>query len=407
MDLTFISFRSPVTIFTATGKARPAEMKIKMLRLFEDCIDMSEPNSDGWTIIADLVSAFNLESVPITSNSVTWFLRSLKPESMVAFGPKTLWHGLQHAIRSFIYLEQKNMVVKNRLNFLIGDDFPESYGMAIAYWIVVLAIGKSLLPMLLAAGAILHIEGYDYDLEKEIDPTLLAKQLPFLYEAWSKALTGSLETVDEVLNSELDVALEETGWSEELLREFKLKLEPPEKTTRTKTKHYCSVCLDDYSLLGHGLVEPMWITFTECARSKHRYNCTCQEFLEHYRISETYQALPDHQSDSVEDSDSGDEAFHDAESDFADHEPGSDPFERSWVVECDRIIKQVESDKRKDLFQAAAAHLYCCQARVWLGSYHAGEIVCGTCFFRREGYIDEGLEEDRDFFSSMPSSFVS
>ncbi|KAE9374686.1 hypothetical protein N431DRAFT_464918 [Stipitochalara longipes BDJ] len=398
---------SPVTIFTATGKERPAEMKIKMLRLFEDCIDMSEPNSDGWTIIADLVSAFNLESVPITSNSVTWFLRSLKPESMVAFGPKTLWHGLQHAVRSFIFLEQKNMVVKNRLNIVIGDDFPESYGMAIAYWIVLLAIGKSLLPMLLAAGAILHIEGYDYDLDKEVDPTLLAKQLPFLYDAWCKALTDSLETVDEVLNSELDVALEETRWSEEIFRELKCKFEQSEKTEQTKTKHYCSFCLADYSLLGHGLVEPRWITFIECARSNHRYNCCCPDLLEQYRISGFHQASTNHQSDDAEDSDSEDETFHDAESELADHEPEIDPSKRLWTAECERIIKEVEDDKGKDLFQAAAAHIYCCQARVWLGSYRSGEKVCGTCFFRREGYIDEELKEDKDFFSSMPSSFVS
>jgi hypothetical protein len=219
-------------------------------------------------------------------------------------------------------------------------------------------------------------------------------------------LTGSLETVDEVLNSELDVALEQTGWSEELLRGFKLKLEPPGNTKITKAKH-CSVCLDDYSLLGHGLVEPVWITFTECARSKHRYNCSCQELLEHYQISGPDQALLDHKCDGTEHSDSGDEAFHDAESEPADHESDSDPFENSWTVECEKVIKQVESDKGKDLFQTSAAHLYCCQARVWLGSYHAGEMVCGTCFFRREGYIDEELEEDRDFFSSMPSSFVS
>ena len=400
-----MAYRSPVTIFTATGKERPAEMKIKMLRLFEDCIDMSEPNSDGWTIIADLVSAFNLESVPITQNSVSWFLRSLKPESMVAFGPKTLWHGLQHAVRSFIYLEQKNMVVKNRLNILIGDDFPQSYGMAIGHWIVLLAIGKSLLPMLLAAGGMLHIEGYDYDLDKDIDPTLLAKQLPFLYDAWSNALTSSLETVDEVLNSELDVALEETSWSEQLLGEFKSKIEQSGKTEKIKTKHCCAVCLDDYSLLRYGLVEPRWVTFMECARSNHRYNCCCPEILELHKIAEHHKAPPNQHN--TEDSDSEDETFHDAESELGDREPQIDPSEHSWTAECEKIIKEVEEKKGKDLFQAAAAHIYCCQARVWLGSYQPGEKVCGTCFFRREGYIDEELKEDRDFFSSMPSSFVS
>jgi len=299
------------------------------------------------------------------------------------------------------------MVVKNKLNFLISDDFPESYGMAIAYWTVLLAVGKSLLPLLLAAGAILRIEGYDYDVESAIDPTLLAKQLPFLFDTWCKALTDSLETVDEVLNSEFDVALKETGWSTEVFLKLRSRSEDPEKTKRTGTDNYCcSVCLDDYNLLGHGLVEPRWITFTECVRSKHRFHCLCSDLLEHYRITGYYQESQDHRLDNIDDADSGDEAFHDAKSDLADDEPDIDSFDSSWTAECERLIDRAERDKGKDVFQTAAAHIYCCQARVWLGSYQAGETVCGTCFFQREGYIDEDSREDRDFFSSMPSSFI-
>jgi hypothetical protein len=140
---------------------------------------------------------------------------------MVAFGPKTLWHGLQHAIRCLIYLEQKKTTVKSGLDLLVDGDFPASYAMAIAHWTALLAIGKKLLLMLLIAGSILHVEGYDYDFESPIDPTVMAKQLPFLYDAWCNALTSSLETVDEVMKSELDLALEEAGWSEDILRELK------------------------------------------------------------------------------------------------------------------------------------------------------------------------------------------
>lgn len=401
-----ISCSSPVTIFTATGKKRPAETKIKMLRLFEDCIDMSEPNSNGWTIIADLVSSFNTEDAPITSNSITWFLRSLKPEKMVAFGPKTLWHGLQHAIRSFIYLEQKKMVVRNRLKLLIGDDFPESYGIAIAYWIVLLAVGKSLLPMLLAAGAILHIEGYDYDHDKETDPTVLAKQLPFLYDAWRNSLTDSLETVDEVLNSQLDVALEEMGWSEGILRELQSKFKYPERTKRANSQYCCSVCSDDYTLLGHGLVEPRWITFIECAGSKHQYGCFCQDFLKHHNTFGGLEASSNHESGNTDNSDSEDEDFHDAESSHIDSEEDGS-LESPLVAECDKLIQEVEKSKGKNLLQAAAAHIYRCQARIWQARYQSGDLVCGTCFLQSEGYIDKELKEDRDFFSSMPASFNS
>lgn len=175
---------------------------------------------------------------------------------MVAFGPKTLWHGLQHAIRSFIYLEQKKKTVKSGLDLLVDGDFPASYAMAIAHWTALLAIGKKLLLMLLIAGSILHVEGYDYDFESPIDPTVMAKQLPFLYDAWCNALTSSLETVDEVMKSELDLALEEAGWSEDILRELKMIAGKRGNTKEENIQKHCSICHDDYSLLGIGLVEP-------------------------------------------------------------------------------------------------------------------------------------------------------
>ncbi|KUJ18612.1 uncharacterized protein LY89DRAFT_667688 [Mollisia scopiformis] len=397
---------SPVTIFTATGKKRPAEMKIKMLRLFEDCIDMSEPDSDGWTIIADLVSAFNLENVPQTSNSITWFLRSLKPQSMVAFGPKTLWHGLQHAVRSFIDMEQKWMGVRKRLNSIVGGGFPESYGITIAYWIALLVIGKNLMPMLLIAGSMLHIEGYDYDPDSAIDPNLLAKQLPFLYEAWAKALTDSIETMDEVLNSEFDITLEVTGWSEDILRGLKSRSRQS-KSTKADSQHCCSVCRDDYSLLGHGLVEPRWITFIECLETKHRNHCSCQELLEYYKRLGYLRNVSVPESDNTDDSDSECEVFHDAESDLGDNKKDSTPEESSWMVECEHLVQVMKDGNGKNPFQDVAAHLYRCHARVWLGSYQAGEMFCGSCFLQSEGYIDEQFKEDWDLSSSMPASFVS
>lgn len=400
------SYRSPVTIFTATGKKRPADMKIKMLRLFEDCIDMSEPESDGWTIIADLVSAFNLEDVPQISNSITWFLRTLKPQSMVAFGPKTLWHGLQHAVRAFIDMEQKGMIVRKRLNSIVGDKFPVSYGISIAYWIALVAISKSLMPMLLIAGSMMHVEGYDYDPESQIDPTVLAKQLPYLYEAWGKALTESIETMDEVLNSEFDATLEETGWSDDLLRDFKAKIDTPEKL-KSQSQQGCSVCLDDYSLLGHGLVEPRWVTFLECVGSRHKRDCSCQELLDQYKAIGYLQPSSTHVRNNTNDSDSEDEVFHDAESDPTDSKKSNNPDENSWVVDCERLLREVENGKGKRPFQEVTAHLYRCHARVWLGSYQTGEMLCASCFLQGEGYIDKESKEDWDLSSSMPASFVS
>jgi len=280
---------------------------------------------------------------------------------------------LQHAIRSFIDLEQKTMVVKSRLDLLVGGDFPVSYGSAIAYWIALLAIGQKLLPTLLAAGSILQVEGYDYDPDTAVDP---AKQLPCLYEAWCKSLTSSLESVDEVLNSELDTVLEEAGWSEDILQELESNSRKAGKIDNANNKRHCSVWRNDYSLLGIGIIEPRWISFTECASSKHRYNYSCQDFLESQGRSGY-----GHRNDNMQDeSDSDDEAFQDAEAELANTENESDSDESAWTFECNRFIQEIDNGKIKDPVRAVAAHLYRTQARIWLGTNEPGELFCGTCF---------------------------
>ena len=76
-----------------------------MLRLLADSVEFSAPSSNGWVVIAALVRAYNMENVPISENSVNWLLRSISTDGMVAFGPKTIWHGLQNAVRSFLVFE--------------------------------------------------------------------------------------------------------------------------------------------------------------------------------------------------------------------------------------------------------------------------------------------------------------
>jgi hypothetical protein len=382
-------------------------MKIKMLRLFDDCIDMSEPHSEGWKIVEDLVSSFNQESVPATSNSIFWLFRSLKAESMVGFGPKTVWHGLQHAMRTFIEIEQNIIVVKNRLNVLVDGDFPDPYVTAIAYWIVLIVISKKFLVLLLAAGSCLHIEGYDFDYDTEVDPTVLAKQLPFLYETWCQCFTSTLESSIDIFISECDTALKEAGWSKDTLMNFKAAIAGNiigEQDADRKMQ--CSVCHSRYSLLGFGLVEPRWIKFIECTTSGHRFDCSCEDFLENYEIGRSCQASPGYESESVkEDSESGEEIFHDAKDDTNDDSQGNEEDEIAWTTKCENLIQRIEAVKGKDPFQAVAIQLYRTQARTWLGTYELGERFCGTCFLKNEGYLDEEVKYDGDFLSSMPASF--
>jgi hypothetical protein len=385
--------RSPVAVFSATNKKKPADLKIRMLRLFEDCVDLSEPNSEGWTILGDLVSSFNQEGSSVDSNSIIWFLTSLKTESIVGWGPKTLWHGLQHAVRSFVDIAQKNKVVQGQLNVMVDDEFPASYAMAISYWVSLLTAGKRLLPMIVAGGSIWHMEGFDYDPDSEVDPVILAKQRPYIYTEWSKMLRASLEKADEVFSSELATTVKELNWSQDTLK--RLKSSKLNEREQDNDPLCCSVCNDDYSLLKLGLVEPSWVAFVECTEFHHRYNCTCQEFLQSQgRLSK----LPHIERDnSRDDSDSENEFFYDAEERDSDGQ--------TWLLECNRYIREIDNENVKDPFREIAALLYRSQARLWLGAYEPGQRLCGTCFLRSEGYMDEDATDNGDFWASKPMSF--
>lgn len=398
-------------MFAATSKTKPAGRKIEMLRLFEDCMDLSEPSSEGWKVLADLVRSFNQENVHQTQNSVNWFLRSLDAQSMVAFGPTTMWHGLQHAVRSFVNLEQENMVVESQLDLKrdgsTAQKTPASHGISIAYWICLRATGKQLLPMLVAAGMIMHIEGYDYDSNTKVDPAVLAKQLPFLYSEWSKALTRNIETVNEVMTSELDSVLEVAGWTRESLHELIMNGGKSEQKNNQVSQVCCSLCRDEYSSFGMGLVAPRCVAFTECTASKHRFNCTCPEFLQSQKSFGHWDKLTGHELDNSQ-SRSGEEndVFYDAESEKATDNQESDSAKNNWSVECEEYAQKLEA-RMKDPFWEITVLLYRAQARVWLGKYEPGELLCGTCFLRREGYVDEEAKHEKDIFASMPASFYN
>ena len=170
----------------------------------------------------------------------------------------------------------------------------------------------------------------------------------------------------------------------------------------------CSDCGSDYSFLGKGLVKPRWIAFTQCTASEHRFNCTCTDFLQSRVDSQHREPPSKHELDSVQHlSDEENETFHDAESDWVINDQGNGSEDNAWIVECIKLIQQRESGRKNDPFWDVAVLLYRAQARVWLGRYEPGELVCCTCFLRREGYVDDEVNDDHDIFGSMPSVFAS
>lgn len=416
----YTSTSSSVTIFAEKVQFLPAQRKIAMLRLFLDTLDLSEPSDDGWTVIGSLVKAQSREESSLASNSISWFLQHFSTDNMVKFGARTLWHGLQHAVRAFIHLTQEDMVLQE-LNDLgansVKSSIRSSQVVSIARWTALRVAGRRLLPMLNIAGAILHCPGFDWVGDgPQPNAALVEKQLPFIFSTWTSTLADSLERVQELTAVELQATVEQAGWTSEFFQGLDSKLfdERPQSRQRCSGKTRCSVCGDDYNFLGAGVIEPSWIAFAECTKSKHRFDCLCSDFpwsevlskTDHIRQS--CRSTRENQDDDKKPRENQKQLGlsrartiqldneDDADVDTEDEDRFYDTLpvqlregEQTKEEEESLILQALETLTKTDPFSSIALDLYRTQGQAWLGSYQPAESLCGTCFLRREGYIDE------------------
>ena len=441
------------------------QRKIAMLRLFLDDMDPSEPSDEGWTMVGSLVKSQNKENSSLAENTIIWLLQKFAG-NFIRMGPRTLWHGVQHAVRSFLYLTQEEMVWQ-RLNESgicnIDRKIGRSHAVAISRWMALQIAARYLLPIPMIACAILHVEGFDWIGEgPEPSPVMADKQIPLLFAKWTNTLRDCIERVEDFAALELETAVEKTGWAQTPLRGLNSKtLDPDQEQHGKKDILCCSTCNDDYTTLRAGLVGPRWIAFAECVKSDHRFSCTCSEFprsrvnhrydfriqsnqsqgedskLNHNHFGDSQlaegSAKDNQQNLKVEQKGCADDAerqahgkqnhtdnlndLHDSEcvEDFEDENVnGEDNIEKDescyghtdwYIEEADTIISTMDDDKNTDYFKAAAHHLYRAQGRIWTGSYEPGELVCGSCLLKREEYLDEKGNGDDDIYSSMPTRF--
>ena len=429
-----------------------------MLRLFLHSLDLSEPGDDGWTIIAQLSKSQNNENTSLASTSIIWFLQQFSTDNMITFGPRTIWHGLQHALRSFLQLAPEQMVLQKLSDLMANREMSpvrKSHACSIARWVAIRVAGQQCLPMLIVAAQILHIEGFDW-IGGGADPDrpLIEKQLPFLFSKWTETLKDAFERADEMIALELEATFEKAGWIQNLLIDSGSRNPNPDHGQHNNELKRCATCGDDYTCLDAGLVEPRWIAFAECTKAEHKSDCTCSEFPLSYVTRKlkgsgiSAQRLNQHhQPDKIADvgqptqgnTETGPLNFRGTlESNVVNSETSStgqpkgaaddECIARGCQFECSSdeddndeecfydlddcpeqdessIIETLNCDN-SDPFKAVAHHLHCVQGRTWIGSYEPGELVCGSCFLRREGYVNElGKDEDVDYFFSMPSAF--
>jgi hypothetical protein len=376
-----------------------------MLRLFSDCIDISSPSDDGWSVHEWLKRAYAKERVPVSQNSITWLLHLTAKEEYVEFSARTVWCALQHALRSLFAHESDTAFFARILAGL--DDAPAititsspPHTRALGLWLALRVGGREILPMALHACSALQMRGFDWE-EDDIPHAQFVKALPDVYGAWCHAVLRNVEKLDEYMRLEFEMCKKDLGWgTADTCRE-----------DGEMAKILCAGCGDDYTTLSAALVEPASIARAECVRTEHRFKCTCQDSFPPFSFSSCSSAgasaihtpqLPayagswtssfscDYDSDSDSDSDSG---FFDAE-DYFDSESYLDA--EPYPLLCDQ-------DPAPGVFAEIALQLYRAHGRVWMGEYAAGERLCATCFLCREQYVSEdGLGVD---FPAMPDSF--
>ncbi|KAI4630290.1 hypothetical protein J4E80_001224 [Alternaria sp. BMP 0032] len=377
---------SPISLFVAFCTDEHADIKIAMLRLFCECIDIADADSDGWTVHDWLKRAYARERVPISRNSITWLLHLTVNEEYVEFSARNIWSALQHAMRSVLNHSRHN----NYIQQILGLSHEERSRVskrhldAIGSWLALRASGRVVLPMVVNAGSFLQMKGFDW-MEDNLTHKQFLQALPSIYSAWCNAVLDCIEQLKVYLREELDRYLCQLGITRKafvgVLTQTKDIPHGAGKSSRTA----CTHCGDDYSPFAGGLVEPTRIAVTECVKSGHNSNCVCDTIQKGSTILEELQDYTGMlQTDHTDDDPQSDDEFFDAQPHvFNDTD--------------------LQTKPTSNMFTDIATLLYSAQGRIWLGEHSIGERLCSTCLLLKEKYIGEdGLSAD---FPPMPRSF--
>lgn len=380
--------RSPISLFVASCTDEHADTKIAMLRLFCECIDIADSDSDGWSVHDWLKRAYARERVPISRNSITWLLHLTVNEEYVEFSARNIWSALQHAMRSVLNHTRHN----NYIQLILGLSNEERLGIskrhldAIGSWLALRASGRVVLPMVVNAGSFLQMKGFDW-MEDNLTHKQFLQALPSIYSAWCNAVLDCIEQLKAYLREELDRYLCQLGMTRRtFVRALtQTKRIPHGASVGALPRTACTHCKDDYGPFAGGLVEPARIAVTECVKSGHNSNCVCDNIQKGPNIlGELSEYTGMLQMDHNDDDTCADDEFFDAQPHvFNDTE--------------------LETSPTSNMFTDIATLLYSAQGRIWLGEHSIGERLCSTCLLLKEKYIGEdGLSAD---FPPMPKSF--
>lgn len=358
-----------------------------MLRLFCDCIDIAEPDSDGWTVHDWLKRAYARERVPISRNSITWLLHLTVNEEYVEFSARNIWSALQHAMRSILNHARHSRYLERILNLSQAEcaKVSQRHLDALGSWLALRVSGRVVLPMVVNAGSYLQMKGFDW-MEDNLTHKQFLQALPSIYAAWCHALLDCIEQVEVHIREELELCFGQLGMTRDAFVDAlcQAKIDSDNFKDGSMSSTACTRCKDDYGSLTCGLVEPARIAVSECVKTAHNSDCVCTSICKDNTVpAELLDYTGVCQRDNEEGSDTDD--------DFFDAQPHL--FNDS----------ELQVHKASNMFTDIATLLYSAQGRIWLGKHSIGERLCSTCFLLKEKYIGEdGLAAD---FPPIPTSF--
>jgi hypothetical protein len=376
--------RSPISLFVAYSTETHVEIKITMLRMFYDCIDLATPDSDGWQVHEWLKRAYAREKVPISQNSITWLLHLTANERYVECSPRIIWSALQHAVRSVLNHERYSRSLEGLLQLSDKEmnNMNQRHLSAFGSWLALRVSGRALLPMVLYLGSFLQMRGFDW-IENSMSHREFLQAQPNLYAAWCNAVLDAVEKIEVYMREELDLSIQQLGWTRDDLIHALSETDDAALSSNADPQT-CSQCKDNYGTMVQGLVEPARIAVEECVETGHESDCICQSiFVANDLNAEISDYTGVYFDESEEDDPDTDDEFFDTQPHHFDTRNGSNG----------------------SMFSVMATLLYKAQGRIWIGKYAIGERLCATCFLFKEQYI--GKDGFAAEFPPMPKSFES
>lgn len=170
---------------------------------------MSELGGDGWVVGHNLIKHMSLEKCGMGDTAVQWVYTKKQSDNLVALGARSIWHGLQQAVRGFLVEEHGRAVIRGLLQTDANDRSMDAKWQtqvsAIGHWLALRASGRELLPVIVKACQFLQVDGFDPIPGMEgLGVRDLNRSLPTIYTTWAKLSPRILSNVTTLVEAELE-----------------------------------------------------------------------------------------------------------------------------------------------------------------------------------------------------------